>query len=228
MGEKAERDQAEKGLSAGVLAILFLVCVGVCAVFFSLGFLVGYNEQATKLGPPAERVTSPPVVPPTVNPPLETREPPAKEPAGTATSAAALRPREGQEPRVQPQPAAESKPSTSSPRTSETEIPPQASTPNPASQKEAAPASTGAATSGEVGMGFAVQVAASATREDAEKVVEILKKRGYPVFLVTPEYARANDNLFRVQVGPFPSRDDAEKVRVKLAEEGFKQPFIRP
>jgi cell division septation protein DedD len=78
----------------------------------------------------------------------------------------------------------------------------------------------------DVGVEFTVQVAASRTKEDAEALVKILESRGYPVFLVTPEYAHANDNLYRVQVGPFASRTDAEKVRAKLTQEGFK-PFIR-
>jgi cell division septation protein DedD len=69
-------------------------------------------------------------------------------------------------------------------------------------------------------------VAALRTKQDAEHLVDILKTRGYPVFLVTPEYAHAPDNLFRVQVGPFKTRDDAEKTRSKLSQEGFK-PFIK-
>jgi len=79
---------------------------------------------------------------------------------------------------------------------------------------------------GEVGVGFTVQVVASRTKQDAEALVKILEERGYPVFLVTPEYAHADDNLYRVQVGPFASKDDAEKVRTKLTQEGFK-PFIK-
>jgi cell division septation protein DedD len=71
-----------------------------------------------------------------------------------------------------------------------------------------------------------VQVAASRAKEDAEALVKILNARGYPVFVVAPEYAHANDNLFRVQVGPFKTHDDAEKVRKQLAAEGFN-PFIR-
>jgi len=87
-------------------------------------------------------------------------------------------------------------------------------------------ASTPPAAAGEVGVGITVQVVASRTKADAEALVKILEGRGYPVFLVTPEYAHANDNLFRVQVGPFASRNDAEKVRAKLTQEGFK-PFIK-
>ena len=79
---------------------------------------------------------------------------------------------------------------------------------------------------GEVGVGFTVQVVASRTKQDAEALVTILAGRGYPVFLVTPEYAHANDNLYRVQVGPFTSKEEAEKVRGRLTQEGFK-PFIR-
>jgi cell division septation protein DedD len=75
-------------------------------------------------------------------------------------------------------------------------------------------------------VGITVQVTASRTRQDAEKMVEILKARGYPVFVVTPEYANVKDNLYRVQVGPFRSEEQAEKVRAKLVQEGLK-PFIR-
>ena len=49
MSDKPKRSQSEKGLSAGVLAVVFLIWAGICAVFFSLGFLVGYNEQSSKL-----------------------------------------------------------------------------------------------------------------------------------------------------------------------------------
>jgi cell division septation protein DedD len=77
-----------------------------------------------------------------------------------------------------------------------------------------------------MGAGINLQVAALRTRQDAEHLVEVLKARGYPVFLVTPENAHADDNLFRVQVGPFKTRDDADKMRGKLSQEGFK-PFIK-
>jgi cell division protein FtsN len=56
--------------------------------------------------------------------------------------------------------------------------------------------------------------------------VKVLKGRDYPVFMLTPEYAHANDNLYRVQVGPFKSKEDADKVRAKLTKEGFK-PFVK-
>jgi cell division septation protein DedD len=77
-----------------------------------------------------------------------------------------------------------------------------------------------------VGEGITLQVAALRTKQDAEALVNILKTRGYPVFMVTPEYAHADDNLYRVQVGPFRTHPDADKVHDKLVHEGFK-PFIK-
>ena len=72
----------------------------------------------------------------------------------------------------------------------------------------------------------ALQVAALQNRQDAETLVKVLKERGYPVFIVSPEDAHANDNLFRVRVGPFASRDEEERTRQELETEGFK-PFVK-
>jgi len=202
MDDSGERKPDEKGLSARYLALVFLMGVAACAVFFSLGFLVGYNERPSRGAAATEQVTPPPLIPPTVNPPQEAAQPAAKQPAPAATFS--------REPAVRPEPlpakpAPESKPSA----------PPVAAPPR---------APTGQA--GEVGIAYTVQVVAAKNLQDAERLVKELKARGYAVFLVTPEYARANDNLFRVQVGPFATRDEAEKVRAKLVKEGFK-PFIK-
>lgn len=183
---------SEKALGARHLIVLFLGGVAVCALFFSLGFLVGYNERSSKAAPAVERVTGPAVVPPTVNPPPAAGRAEAPESA-SATPA-----------NVPAAPA---------------ETPPLRSAPEPARP---------AAATDEVRAGFTVQVTALRAKQDAEALVSILKGRGYPVVVVAPEYARANDNLFRVQVGPFATRDEAEKVRAKLAKEGlFKDLFIK-
>lgn len=189
-----ESKRDERGLSARYLVVVFLMGVAACAVFFSLGFLVGYNERPFKGTPSTEQVTSPPLIPPTVNPPLEEIPSPEKNPA---PATAATRPA-GKSDLESATPAAQSKPAASSTATQ----------------------------SGKVPTGIAVQVAASRSKSDAENLVKELSSRGYPVFLVTPEYAKANDNLYRVQVGPFATRENAEKTREKLAKEGFK-PFIR-
>jgi len=211
MVERTQKEHDDRGLSARHLILLFLVGVAVCGVFFSLGFLVGYNERGGRMTPATERVTNPPLTPPVVNPPPET--PP------TATSAPAETP-------VKP-PVVPSEAKSAAAEGAGSSSAPSPAPPPKEERREAAPPPESPSTaSGEVGVGFTVQVAASRAKEDAESLVKILKARDYPVFMVAPEYAHAGDNLFRVQVGPFKSRDDAEKARKQLLAEGFK-PFIK-
>jgi DedD protein len=212
MADSGEKKPDEKGLSARYLVLVFLMGVAACAVFFSLGFLVGYNERLSKTAGTTEQVTPSGVIPPTVNPPLETVQPTRKD-AASAVSASA-----GPAKPASAEAAKESKPSAT-PAT-----PPTAA--KPGLTAAAAPASSQGSPGVEVGNAFTVQVAASQNQQDAEKLVKELKSRGYAVFVVTPEFAHANDNLFRVQVGPFATREEAQKVRDKIAKEGFK-PFIR-
>ena len=54
------REHEERSHSARYLILIFFVCVATCGVFFSLGFLVGYNERASRSVPSTEVVTSPP------------------------------------------------------------------------------------------------------------------------------------------------------------------------
>ncbi len=202
----AERTE-ERGLSARHLILVFLVGVAVCGVFFSLGFLVGYNERSSRTTPETERVTSPSVVPPPINAPSDSS--PVKEsppPATQGLSETDL-----------------AKPAATNPPARQTESPTETARPTP--ERPPGP-SAKAADTAPAGGTFAVQVTATRTKQDAETLVKLLKGRGYPVFMVTPEYAHANDNLFRVQVGPYPTREAAEKIKNKLAQEGFK-PFIK-
>ena len=212
-----------KGLSTRHLILVFLAGVAVCGVFFSLGFLVGYNERSSRMAPVTERVSAPATIPPTINPPLETvTVGPNRAETSTPTIPPPPAPLQAGPPNVSPsEQKTETAPGTPSP--------PIAAPSSPA-KVEKQPVSGGAATAaagaGASGAGFTVQITASRTRQDAEALVKVLKGRGYPVLLVAPGNAHTNDNLYRVQVGPFASREDAEKARTRLAQEGFK-PFIR-
>ena len=62
-----------------------------------------------------------------------------------------------------------------------------------------------------------VQVAAVSKQEDADALVKALRKKEYPVFVVT----QADNKLFHVQVGPFSQQKDAEAMRAKLAGDGY-------
>jgi cell division septation protein DedD len=206
MAEYRDIQGAQKeGLSVRQLVLLFLAGVAVCAVFFALGFVVGYNERPSVYVAESERVAgSGSVIPPVVNRPVENDQPPP-----TNTSAPAGKASEPQTERL----------SGSEPEAEPSEAP-------PVSQKPSNPRSDSAEANLRAEAGIVLQVVASSSQKDAENLVSTLKSRGYPAFLVTPQQAHASDNLFRVQVGPFATRQNAEKFRKKLSDEGF-HPFFR-
>ena len=65
--------------------------------------------------------------------------------------------------------------------------------------------------------GYFVQVAAVSKQEDAEALVDALKKKQYPAFVAS----NSADKLFRVQVGPFAEIKDAEAMRSRLINDGY-------
>ena len=74
-----------------------------------------------------------------------------------------------------------------------------------------------------VGGTIAVQVAAVSKEEDADALVNALRNRNYPVFVVSNV---PGDKLFHVQVGPFAELKDAETIRARLASDGYN-PIIK-
>ncbi|MBI4166819.1 MAG: SPOR domain-containing protein, partial [Acidobacteria bacterium] len=206
MPDRTERKD-DKGLSARFLILVFVMGVAACAVFFSLGFLVGYNERPSRAANTTEEVAPSGAVPPLVNPP--------PEPAQTVP-APVTPPTAGSESQI-----AEAKP-PAKPSPQPAVKPPA---PRPAAKAPAAkaPAST---RRGKESAGFTVQVAASSEKKDAEKLVKELRARGLDVFVVPPQFSDAKDNLYRVQVGPYATRAEAVRIRDRIAKEGFK-PFIK-
>ena len=195
MNEKGKPSQDDRGLTARQMVMILLAVVAVCAVFFAAGFVVGYNERTAKDAPTTERVEPSQVIPPTVNTPLEKQE----SASGGATAAGAPH---------SPKPVAEE---------DVREPVKPAARPQPPPEKATAAAPLESR--------FAVQVAASGVREDAENIAKTLKSHGFPAFVVPPE--KAGDKFYRVQVGPYPTREAAEKIKPRLEQEGFKQPFIK-
>ncbi len=207
MPDRAERKD-EKGLSARYLILVFLMGVAACAVFFSLGFLVGYNERPSATVSAAEEINPAGAVPPLVNPPPEiaqsTPTPLAPSPLGELpTEHIAMAP-----PAAKPSPA------------------PVAATKPPAPKPATKPKATATTRRATEAAGYTVQVAASREKKDAEKLVKELRARGLDVFVVPPQFSDAKDNLYRVQVGPYATRAEAVRARDRIAKEGFK-PFIK-
>jgi DedD protein len=65
--------------------------------------------------------------------------------------------------------------------------------------------------------GYFVQVAAVSKQEDADALVDALKKKQYPALAAN----LPTDKLFHVQVGPFADIKDAESMRTKLLGDGY-------
>jgi cell division septation protein DedD len=213
----------EKGASGRQLVLMFLAAVAVCAVFFSLGFVVGYNHAPSKGAPATENVSSggdipPPVIPTAGGSGLASRQ-------GVQTESISQIP-ESVPPPERPQPL--------SPEPAEKEQAPPVNTArktvlntSAAGSKLAVVARSRSASTVPANSSshFAVQVMASRTQSDAENLLNILKSRGYPVYMVTPQQAHTRDQLYRVQVGPFVTRVAADTTRDKLVGEGFR-PFV--
>ena len=71
--------------------------------------------------------------------------------------------------------------------------------------------------------GYFVQVAAVSRQEDAESLVEALKKKQYPAFMVNNSSA---DKFFHVQVGPYSDLKEAESMRARLIADGYN-PIVK-
>jgi DedD protein len=65
--------------------------------------------------------------------------------------------------------------------------------------------------------GWMVQIAAVSRTEDAEVLVNALRKRGYVVTV----RREVTDSLIHVQTGPYTNRNDANAMRQKLLSDGY-------
>jgi cell division septation protein DedD len=91
-----------------------------------------------------------------------------------------------------------------------------AASPNTPASSDAKPAPPDPAVAPSQGSYF-VQVAAVSKQEDAEALVEALKKKQYPAFASNG----ASDKLIHVQVGPYGDVKEAEAMRTKLTGDGY-------
>jgi DedD protein len=70
---------------------------------------------------------------------------------------------------------------------------------------------------------YYVQVAAVTRQEDADALVDALKKKQYPAFALA---SSSNDKFIRVQVGPYTELKDAEATRSRLVADGYN-PIVK-
>ena len=155
---------------------------------------------------------------------------PAKEGAPAGSPAASASPPGAARPAAGPNVAASDKQAASADKPgSGSAAVPTGTTGNAVAAKSAPSAATvkSAAASGGIPVpddpkqGWLVQVAATATRDEAESIVRRLTGKGYPAFIVS-----SSSNVFRVRVGGYKARRDAETVAAKLRAEERISPWI--
>ena len=226
-GSKRMRQrQEETGFSAWHLVLIFLVAVAVCGVFFSLGYVVGYNHRPAMPSTETETVAPGGNIPPTVNPPQNASGQSSASsltteslPATPSMAPPAVRPKPQPQSEAQEQAHPASKPVATARARKKTEREKAA----PAKRQAEQPVVHHAA---KVRRGrYAVQVIASRTRADAVTLLRLLEARHYPVFLAPPTRGQTGRKLYRVQVGPFTTRTQAQRALHELENDGFK-PFV--
>lgn len=171
---------------------LFFGLVIVCAVFFALGYTLGRKSDT---GLAASSATAAPLQTASNGPKPAVS---GTQPAMTFYKAV-----------EQKDAGAQLTPATSTESTPEGTA---ATTQTPAASAGAPDPAAALPTSG-----YFVQVAAVSKQEDAEALVEALKKKQYPAFVASS----STDKLFRVQVGPFGDIKEAEGMRGRLINDGY-------
>ena len=196
----ASAEDTEITLGTGKLLVLFFGLVGMCALFFALGYSLGRKSE------PTIAAASAAVAPQTV---------PGANKASSGSAAAPMtfyKSVEQKDANPELTPAADSKTDTAAAAA------PASANPTP-TPPASAPESTTTLPTG----GYFVQVAAVSKQEDANSLVDALKKKEYPAFVAAQA---TTDKLFRVQVGPFQDVKDAEAMRTRLIGDGYS-PIVK-
>jgi DedD protein len=218
--EHAERGRdTELTLSADMLLALGSGLVLLCGVCFGLGYAVGHRGPTVSSGVMPQSVTPGPLQPsgsatkPTARasaqPPPATVAVQVSDSSGTAAQPDRADPVAAAStgPGTQPQAAPSLSPQVKPALAGQSGMTQPAS---PASALHVRPALSQV-------QGWMVQIAAVSHVEDAEVLVNALKKRGYAV-MVRRDIA---DTLLHVQTGPFANRNDANTMRQKLLSDGY-------
>jgi DedD protein len=180
--------------TATILGIFFLLAL-LCAIFFGFGYTMGRRTTSQAAAPIADT-------------------------SSTLAANGSAKPAPGS---AAPQPThraidddATPAPSPAIQQVAQPLEKPAAPTPEPA-KPEPIPPALPAATTTPAGPPALVQVAAVSHQEDADTLVNALKRRGYSV-VVRHE---TQDKLLHIQIGPLASKKDAEAMRQRLLSDGY-------
>jgi DedD protein len=191
----ASSQDTEITLGTGKLLALFFGLVGVCAMFFGLGYSLGRKSEPAITT--ASAAASPQIVP-------GTTKASSGSPAAPMTFYKAV---EQKDANAELTPAVDAKTEPGAAPADAASAPKQAAATGTADPTATLPAA-----------GYFVQVAAVSKQDDGNALVDALKNKDYPAFVATPAAA---DKLFHVQVGPFSDIKDAEAMRARLIADGY-------
>jgi DedD protein len=181
-------------LGTGKMLALFFGLVALCGLFFGLGFSLGRGSVHSLMQPE-------PVQASTANPALR--------PSAMKSTGAPAQSSEG----MTFYKAVEQKDSTTAATDTPKDAPAKDATDTSASKATPPDPMTAIATSG-----YFVQVAAVSKQDDAQALVDALKKKQYAAFASN---GSPTDKFFHVQVGPYGDLKDAEATRAKLISDGY-------
>ena len=195
----ASSEDTEITLGTGKLLVLFFGLVGVCALFFALGYSLGRKSEPSL----ATNVPSTPQV----SSNSSKASGAASTPAQPMTFYKAVEQKDANAELTPPpdQKAADATPAVATNTTA---------TSTPA----ASPAANSNELTTALPSGYFVQVAAVSKQDDAQALVDALKKKEYPAFVAAQV---ATDKLFRVQLGPYAEAKEAEAMRTRLIGDGY-------
>jgi DedD protein len=198
----ASSQDTEITLGTAKLLGLFFGLVGICAVFFALGYTLGRKSDsglaaaATTLAPQrAANGVKPGGSGAAASTPMTFYKAVEQQNANPQLTSAAAVAATTDASRQQTAAASTS----SSGESVQTSSPPDPMAPVPAT-------------------GYFVQVAAVSKQDDADSLVDALKTKLYPAFVASNSTV---DKLFRVQVGPFGDIKEAETMRSRLISDGY-------
>jgi DedD protein len=203
------QQDTEITLGTGRMLAIFFTFVLVCAFFFAIGFSLGRRTAALGVvGSPSASVAAPStIVRPSAAKNGSTQQPPQSNDFSFYKA------------------VGEKSADTGLATPSDSKSPAAATTTTPAPPAEAPKdaADAGNAAAAAATGAYYVQVAAVSRQEDADSLVEALKKKQYPAFTAnTP----STDKFFHVQVGPYAELKDAEAMRARLISDGYN-PIVK-
>jgi DedD protein len=193
-------------LGTGRMLAIFFTLVLVCAFFFATGFSLGRKTTAAMTAGPLS--------------------------ASSAAPATIIRPSPAKNDTTQPAPSNDfGFYKAVGQKSADTGLAPAQDSKTQSASASAAPAATDAppkeaaddGSAAPAGAGYYVQVAAVSRQEDAESLVEALKKKQYPAFTANNP---SNDKFYHVQVGPYAELKEAEAMRARLVSDGYN-PIVK-